>query len=69
MSLADWCDEYGISAEVRRGLEVLGFEPGDDLDDLTPQDWHDAGLGILARHRVISRNREYRRHLKGKGRE
>jgi hypothetical protein len=46
-SLEEWCARFGISDAVRRGLENLGFEPGNDLSSLTNVDWDNAGLGLL----------------------
>ena len=62
-SLADFCATYGLNNQIQQGLEQLGFEIGDDLSDLTTEQWKENGIGPLAQKRVIKAYRQYKKDL------
>jgi hypothetical protein len=63
LSLADFCATYSLNNQVQQGLEQLGFEIGDDLSDLTTDQWKEVGIGLLARKRVVKAYRQYKKDL------
>ncbi|TFK64994.1 hypothetical protein BDN72DRAFT_922060 [Pluteus cervinus] len=55
----EFCQMFNLSAEIKAGLDALGFEIGDDLSPLSQEDWKAAGFKPLVWQRVCQSYMQY----------
>jgi hypothetical protein len=56
-----FCEAYGLNKDDEIGLEWLGFVLGDKLDEVSEQEYKDAGFKPLAWKRVIKAYKRLKR--------
>jgi hypothetical protein len=56
----DFCEAYGISENEELALDKLGFEIGDDLGQVTEQQYEAVGFKALAWLRVLKAYRKFK---------
>jgi hypothetical protein len=59
-----FCETYGIGEADEHALERLGFVMGDNLDEVTEQEYKEAGFKPLAWKRVLKAYKKYKRASK-----
>jgi hypothetical protein len=60
VSLADFCARYHVGEKDRARLETLEFHPGDNINDLEPEEWKDrAGFVPLSWSRIKTKNQQF----------
>lgn len=67
-TLEEFCVMTNLDDRIGSLLSQLGFQPGDDLSVLEPEDWKDVGFKKLEWMRVLGAATTYRRILKGDSR-
>jgi hypothetical protein len=63
-SLEDFYDQFRVSADVREGLERLGFQIGDDLSKVSSEEVKDVGIKLLDRQHLLKHYRKYKHQNK-----
>jgi hypothetical protein len=57
-TIAEFCEKYGLGERVEAGLDKLGFCFGDDLNNVSAEEYTDAGFKVLEWKRLL---KAYRR--------
>ena len=63
-SLEDFCDNYGINFTSQTKLDQLGFEIGDDLASISPEQYESVCFKLLEWNRVFKAYKKFKRDQK-----
>lgn len=51
----------GLSEREKKGLDDLGYQVGDKLNDIEEKDWKDVGLRVLEWKHILHADKKYRK--------